>query len=174
MGTRSCVARVRQTGSEQMGFEGRYIHWDGYPHGVGRTLFEECRRLGTDRVLRLLIDEHRNGWSCIAGCQLDLEPVNMRTRKHTDPETDAPQYYPDGDGSDAPVTETDDCGMEYAYVFEKIETGQYIMHILMAAMPDGSRAIGMFGMSPMDWRGKWKHIGRVELDSDTEIDWSSF
>ena len=63
MSTRSVIARKTETG-----FIGSYHHWDGYPSGLGSTLFE-LRNIwysgDTERMLRYLIDEHPAGWSTI-------------------------------------------------------------------------------------------------------------
>jgi hypothetical protein len=57
MGTRSVVA-VPLDG----GFQGRYVHWDGYPSGVGVVLADLVQRDGVETVRRVLTDEHY-GWS---------------------------------------------------------------------------------------------------------------
>lgn len=71
MGTRSVIARPDGTG-----FKGVYHHWDGYPSGVGATLFLARRAFfdgDTEAMLRFLIDEHPAGWSSINGADLRLE-----------------------------------------------------------------------------------------------------
>ena len=39
MATRSFIAQKKEDGS----FEGVYCHWDGYPDGVGKTLFSHYK-----------------------------------------------------------------------------------------------------------------------------------
>lgn len=63
MSTRSVIARKTQEG-----FRGVYHHWDGYPSGLGKTLFEVRNRFyqgDTKRMLKYLIDDHSGGWSTI-------------------------------------------------------------------------------------------------------------
>lgn len=63
MSTRSVIARKTPTG-----FTGVYHHWDGYPSGLGSTLFEVRKTIfagDTGRMLKYLIDCHPAGWSTI-------------------------------------------------------------------------------------------------------------
>jgi hypothetical protein len=63
MSTRSVIARKTKSG-----FKGVYHHWDGYPSGLGATLFEVRNKVfggDTARMLRYLIDQHPAGWSTI-------------------------------------------------------------------------------------------------------------
>lgn len=73
MGTRSIIAKEVGTN-----FEGVYCHWDGYPAGLGATLY----RLATgpfkgklDKMLEVLIYNHISGWSSIVGW--DGKPENV-------------------------------------------------------------------------------------------------
>jgi catechol 2,3-dioxygenase-like lactoylglutathione lyase family enzyme len=65
MGTRSVVA-VRHGDS----WRGRYVHWDGYPSGVGQALWEigNTEQFRDDRapMFALLTQDHA-GWSTITG-----------------------------------------------------------------------------------------------------------
>ena len=70
MSTRGVIARWSKDG----GFVGRYHHWDSYPSGLGKTLYEWAQRMPLDRMLRLLLDEHPAGWSTIVGTDPTLEP----------------------------------------------------------------------------------------------------
>lgn len=70
MGTRSIVAEPHGDG-----FRGRYVHWDGYPSGVGASLFEAYRTRfeGDHEAMTLyLIDEEPVGWSVLAGIDWTL------------------------------------------------------------------------------------------------------
>lgn len=63
MSTRSVIAR-----KTPVGFKGIYHHWNGYPSGLGKTLFKIHSTVfgsGTARMLRYLIDDHPAGWSTI-------------------------------------------------------------------------------------------------------------
>jgi len=71
MSTRACIAR--STGPDT--FTGRYQHWDGYPSGLGRTLYELRRDVfagDTAAMLATLIDNHPGGWSSIGGSDWSL------------------------------------------------------------------------------------------------------
>lgn len=75
MSTRSVIARPNGEGH----FFGRYHHWDGYPAGVGATLFELAQPGSpfdgdTDRMLAVLIDEHPAGWSTINNADWSQAP----------------------------------------------------------------------------------------------------
>lgn len=65
MSTRAAIARPTESG-----FTGVYHHWDGYPSGLGWTLFTLAQPDGpfsgdVERMLTTLIDEHPGGWSTI-------------------------------------------------------------------------------------------------------------
>lgn len=70
MGTRAVIARPKGDG-----FEGRYHHWDGYPSGLGRTLWrlQDAATLGnTQGMIAYLIDEETVGWSTINGADWSM------------------------------------------------------------------------------------------------------
>lgn len=70
MSTRSVIARKTQTG-----FTGVYHHWDGYPSGLGATLFELFNgqfHRDLEALLKYLIDDHPAGWSTINGADFTL------------------------------------------------------------------------------------------------------
>ena len=69
MSTRGVIAR--QNGS---GFIGRYHHWDSYPEGLGKTLYDWAQRMPLDRMLHILLDEHPAGWSTIVDTDPTLDP----------------------------------------------------------------------------------------------------
>lgn len=56
--------------------KGRYVHWDGYPSGVGVALVTLLKRDGYEKVMSTIVDEHY-GWSSIdcEGAELE-EPYN--------------------------------------------------------------------------------------------------
>ena len=59
MGTRSVVAA--QFGDE---IKGVYVHWDGYPEGVGKALVEIVARDGREKAVETLLGTP-GGWSNI-------------------------------------------------------------------------------------------------------------
>lgn len=76
MSTRGMIAR--QNGE---GFEGVYHHFDSYPDGLGKTLWEQIQwRLqdesieGVEKFVKILLDEHRAGWSSINEVDWSLAP----------------------------------------------------------------------------------------------------
>lgn len=38
MSTRGAVARITSKPNESVRFRGKYLHWDNYPEGTGKTL----------------------------------------------------------------------------------------------------------------------------------------
>ena len=68
MSTRSVIARPVE--GPEGSFEGRYHHSDGYPSGVGKCLWELAHTQfagETHAMLRVLLDDHKAGWSSIFG-----------------------------------------------------------------------------------------------------------
>lgn len=63
MGTRSIVGVPTNDGT---GFRGRYVHWDGYPAGVGQAVADIVRRDGYSATIHTLIVEH-SAWSSVTG-----------------------------------------------------------------------------------------------------------
>ena len=93
MGTRSIVARPTGTG-----FAGRYIHWDGYPEGVGQELWQIVARDGLEKACKVLMDQHYS-WSGIASDQPDLAGVE----KDYDAPFGSPGYMAHAVGNDINV-----------------------------------------------------------------------
>lgn len=59
MGTRSAVCEPHGDS-----YRGRYVHWDGYPSGVGRALSALVQRDGLEVVRKTIIHDHY-GWSSL-------------------------------------------------------------------------------------------------------------
>lgn len=79
MSTRSTIAREHGTG-----FKGVYHHWDGYPSGLGHTLFHLYRghfKKNLRAMLRFLIDDHPQGWSTIVNADFTL-PAGPRADRN--------------------------------------------------------------------------------------------
>jgi hypothetical protein len=58
-------------------FEGRYHHWDSYPSGLGKALWELAHNQfkgNLDEMLHILIDEHPAGWSTIVNKDFAITP----------------------------------------------------------------------------------------------------
>ena len=144
MSTRSVIARETPAG-----FTGRYVHWDGYPSGVGETIWRLYRgRFGRDldAMLSELIDGHPAGWSVLCG------DWSLPLGSHPD----APKCYCHG-GSPEPACELtqSDAALswcEYAYALGRDTAGRAVTRILV---PAGARDTGT-----------WKEVVTVDLDAD--------
>lgn len=72
MSTRSVIARKTPSG-----FKGVYHHWDGYPSGLGATLFGLFNghfKRDLNAMMKYLVDDHPAGWSTINGADFTLPP----------------------------------------------------------------------------------------------------
>lgn len=150
MGTRSVVA-IPQGDS----WKGRYVHWDGYPSGVGCALIEirqSSYRNDLPGMIKALTEDHTY-WSSVIGPE-----VNKKTL--ADYERDSRVIVP-GIGiagvsePDEWVTPDDDWGCEWCYVLT--DAG---IHVLEATR-NGGHAVGMFGFNP---GAHWTHRGLVRWD----------
>ncbi|MDP2949037.1 MAG: hypothetical protein Q8P22_05825 [Chloroflexota bacterium] len=170
MSTRSVIARVAGDG-----FCGRYHHWDGYPNGLGKQLWDLYQghfRRDLKRMLQVLLDEHPAGWSTIVGKDFTLAPgYTERLPKDYEqtPGYRRPQCYCHGDRHEEPQETTQSnaarCGCEWAYVFDDEHR---VMHVLGSFCQDGRKMIGMFGMGDPD--SKWGLAATVQLDGP-DPDW---
>jgi hypothetical protein len=178
MSTRSCIARL--TGEHA--FAGVYHHWDGYPTALGATLWNLYRAAfnrDLERMLTILIDDHPAGWSTINNADFTLpagyEETKYRKKRngnddYSKPIPHGPICYCHGGRHEeaSPVTEADDCGMEWAYVFDVDRRGLLVFERLYES--SGSHMVGMFGMgAPGNQR--WALAADIDLDGD-EPDWS--
>lgn len=91
----------------------RYVHWDGYPEGVGAQLVNIMRRDGVDKALSILLDQNENGWS-----SLDHDALSARTgdgdRFYT--VVGYGHAYRSDDGTTGWLSRGDDMGCEWAYL----------------------------------------------------------
>lgn len=168
MGTRSVIARAMGDG-----FRGRYHHWDGYPTGLGKQLWELYHgHFGRNlaQMLKVLIDDHPAGWSTIVHKDFGLSPgyINL-VLDGQHPEAKRPQCYCHGERHEVvnEFTERDAAvaGCEWAYAFD----GELrIMNVLASLHEDGTKMVGWFGMG--DPKSLWSLAGRVELEGP-EPDW---
>lgn len=117
MSTRAVIARKTAGGPGNVtGFEGVYHHWDGYPSGLGATLYKLWRghfKRKTPKMLAYLIDQHPAGWSTICGRNFKQAPGK---------DGEGPECYCHGsrheEGNTITHLNASGCGCEYAYVFE--------------------------------------------------------
>jgi len=145
MSTRSIIARQLENG-----FEGVYHHWDGYPSGLGATLYKMYHSLGAnlENLLEDVIDKHPSGWVTL----------------NETPECFCHRSDPDHDTRMANNIES--YGANYAYTFEKdIHKETDLMHIYLRKYDSSER---------------WTHIASVDLTNSApnwnELDdrWKTF
>jgi hypothetical protein len=146
------VARVKGDG-----FEGRYVHFDGYPAGVGAELWRLLHgpRFHDDvaALTAYLIDEHQSGWSSVGEeCYCHGRGSQKGARGHEWLVTSQ-----NASGS----------GCEYAYAFNEQTR---MLFVLSSYCRDGSKMIGMFGMGDED--AVWRVLASVDLDGP-EPDWGA-
>ena len=122
MSTRASIARL--TCVSPVKWAGRYHHWDGYPSGLGATLWKLYhghfkRDLGP--MLKVLLDDHPAGWSSLNAADFDQEPGFAEPLDSTNQSADQPQCYCHGDREEEGWLVTDEnasgSGCEWAYVF---------------------------------------------------------
>ena len=167
MSTRSIIAR-----KTDKGFTGVYHHWDGYPTGLGCTLYEMYNEgdKDLDGMLTFLIDTHPAGWSSINGVDWS-KPIGF-IEKYDPENRDTPQCFCHGSRREnaEPIDQDTECGAEFAYVFEKdkeLETD--LMHIYERQYEDGEHTMEFFGLTNSG--AKWVPVHTVDLLLNTEPEW---
>ena len=105
MSTRALIARTTSDG----GWEARYHHWDGYPEGLGATLYDLFNghfEQDAKAMLHILLDEHPGGWSNIIDADFNEAPGFGASP--------GPQCYCHGERSEGPFNFITDEGPDYA------------------------------------------------------------
>lgn len=151
---------------EQGQWRGTYHHFDGYPHGLGQSLwklYHEFYKGLLPAMVEMLIDAHPQGWSSIADADWNKRPTwleyDARMDLYARGEKLPPQSYKYRPGeSHEPnyLDQTSDAWQEWAYVFD-LESNT---------------------MSIFERIGNWSQVsyalkGTVPLDG-TEPHWESF
>lgn len=124
MSTRAVIGvyEDRQAGK----WRGTYHHFDGYPSGLGQTLWKLYHELYEGllpAMLEMLIDAHPQGWSSIIDCDWTLKPTWLDNRGEwynagkKCPATSY-KYRPGEDHEPWRFDQTSDGGQEWAYVFD--------------------------------------------------------
>ena len=176
MSTRAAIARL--TCVSPVHFAGRYHHWDGYPSGLGATLWELYHghfNRDLDMMLKVLLDDHPAGWSSLHAADFAQEPGFVEPVKSGSESGDQPQCYCHGDRQEEGWLVTDEnasgSGCEWAYVFASAKTTDGKRHdtmlVLSSYTPEG-KMIGMFGMG--DDEAVWPVVAVVDLNG-TEPNW---
>ncbi len=174
--TRAAIARLTQVSPVR--FAGRYHHWDGYPSGLGATLWQLYHghfQGDLDPILKVLLDDHPAGWSSLHATDFDQEPGFADPLDSANQSADQPQCYCHGDRNEEGwlVTERNasGSGCEWAYVFTSAKSTDGKRHdtmlVLSSYTPHG-KMIGMFGMG--DDEAMWPVVAVVDLNGK-EPDW---
>jgi len=163
MATRGVIARETKNG-----FKGRYHHWDSYPSGLGKTLWNLYHgyfKRNLRRMLKVLIDEHPAGWSTIVDKDFSLQPKFIEGEI----QSKRPRCRCHGDRheKDLEITEENASryGCEWAYVFNEEKK---TMKIMKSFNEDGTEMIGAFGTGNPN--AKWITVYIVHLDKE-EPNW---
>lgn len=158
MGTRSVVAQPQGDG-----WEGRYVHWDGYPlGGVGEAMFKAHEVLGGPAEMRrVLIDNEPAGWSILASKRVDFT-MPPCWYDGDFPDRHGPVSYTarGEEGGDLIRHDSEDCGCEWAYVI-----GDQCLSVFERAHDDDSHMTGMFGIGSD--QATWRLRGTIRWESAT-------
>lgn len=119
MGTRGAIARAVSDG-----WVGKYHHWDSYPRGLGRSLWNHLHghfQSDVEKFLAFFIDQHPAGWSTTVDADLTLEPGFVEYPKWGVNRPEQAECYCHGDrseeGHDLTSENGDPCFIEWAYIF---------------------------------------------------------
>ena len=176
MSTRAAIARL--TGVSPVRWSGRYHHWDGYPSGLGATLWELYHgpfKRDLSQMLQVLLDDHPAGWSSLNARDFTQSPGFADPLSTTKQSVDQPQCYCHGDRAEEPWEVTQEnaagSGCEWAYAFTGGSKPEYdAMLILSSYQPTGRKMIGYFGQG--DPQSIWAVVAVVGLQG-SEPDWKA-
>jgi len=166
MSTRAIIARP----DPDHGWAGRYHHWGGYPKGLGRSLWQALNghwRGDVAAMLKVLLDDHPAGWSCIVDVDWSLEPGWCANWQDGD-NARRPECYCHGARQDPPrpwLYPHQDAGAEWVYV---LDADARTMAVYEGRTGDGAHAVGAFGINPA--RDRWALCATFDLDGP-EPDW---
>lgn len=123
MSTRAIIAVY--TNVEKGEWRGTYHHWDGYPTGLGKALWDIYHKHYDgllSAMVEFIIDAHPEGWSTLAHSDFSLKPtwldIDVRYKMWKEGVPTPPESYKYR-GGDEPMMldQTSDVGQEWAYVF---------------------------------------------------------
>ena len=176
MSTRAAI--VRLTCVSPVRWAGRYHHWDGYPSGLGATLWELYHghfKRDLDAMLKVLLDDHPAGWSSLHAADFDQKPGFAEPLDSTNQSANQPQCYCHGDRAEPAWEVTHEnaagSGCEWAYAFVVGSKPDYdAMLILSSFRPSGQKMIGFFGQG--DPQSLWAVVAVVALQGE-QPDWNA-
>lgn len=155
MSTRGVIAKATPKG-----WRGRYHHSDSYPTGLGKYLWAQANgpfKTDLKRLVKILVDEHPAGWSCIVDCDFQWAPGyishDSTAAKVTEAfEAKVPQCYCHGERSEKGwAIKHDGQVEEWGYV---IDVKRRTMKVLFGV--NGER---------------WEDVGTYSFD-EAEPDWA--
>lgn len=138
MGTRSVIGYPTETG-----FEGYYVHFDGYPSGVGAEVFALFNKLG-ESGFKTFLELYPEGFSSFPESPYTVEPNEIELINQTS---------------------AVEAGCEYAYVLKG-----HLLHIYSAYSEGGRKMIGMFGQG--DRNAHWNLVSIVDMTKPAP-DWET-
>lgn len=145
MSTHGTILRSNHTGV--------YHHFDSYPNGLGRALWNLLHghfKGDTKAMLKVLIDEHSAGWSTIVDSDFSMSPGYTNGGGERD---NRPACYCHGDRHQNPMPMSGLCE-EYNYVFSS--SGDTMRIHFMNNTP---YVVDLRGEEP-DWKWVDEHMNR--------------
>lgn len=171
MGTRSVVAV--QTGDT---FKGRYIHWDGYPSGVGEQILTIVKRDGVEKARQVLTVKHY-GWSGLdteqkagkASLSVGMQDGRFAAVKGYGVAYTTAQGQSKAD--DWVTSDGDDWGTEWAYILRDNEL-VVLERVYSGDADDTSEqhATGWFGVSHDSDKVAWVVRQRVAYTAERVVE----
>lgn len=167
------------------GWRGRYHHSDGYPSGVGQTLWQLYRghfHQDVAAMRRYLLHEH-SGWSTINGADFALPPgfiENVADRYETDalgrvdwtkpPKPRGPACYCHGDRNEEGwwITDLAETWCEWRYLLGDDALGVYEIRY---ALDDGdARTKAETHRGTFPWTGPQPPWHKLDMGTDDDAD----
>ena len=88
MGTRSAIAFKKDENYIVI-----HCHWDGYPSGLGKTLWDTVNESGTEALYKQFETHNKSEWSVLTATNLKAQAI-PRTDNAPDDNERVPIYYP--------------------------------------------------------------------------------
>lgn len=160
--------------------EGRYHHWDAYPRGLGKALWDAYHgHFDRDWVamVALMIDDHPAGWSTICGADLSMSPGFRENTTLIDfDKPHGPECYCHGDRSQEAqppmvcgclIGDTHTCGKGFwiEWIYAIGEEGMEVY--FYRELPSGTMAHVLVDV--IEWGGSepdWNEINRIAYEGE--------